>query len=1021
MVIRKEVRDLLYQLFVKILNMGITACPVVIAVLAVRAFMLKFPKKYSYILWGIVFIRLICPFAVSSPVSLFNVIGTDLTNVVTMEMHNNKAGSSVYKEKAGRVLPDKDLNGSLPQIVVPEAEVPSDGKYNNGNAIKNGQGFTDISKDTGVKKDKTGTEYTGTKDINAKNKSKVKLNPVIKYGTYIWIIFMVLILSWNFYMVYCMKKHLERAVRLNGNIYECENIPSPFVTGIFNPKIYIPFRLGGEERDYILEHEKYHIKRKDYIIKPVAFLITFIYWFNPLVWAAYFLMVRDMEMSCDEYVLRNVDINVRKSYSMSLLGFATNQRKMGAGFLSFGETDTRRRVVNVLNFKKHGKFIGIFAVVLIAAAGISCLTNAYGTDRENVKSNEKILENGKENQIKNTKNQENQTANKNLNAKSSNNKYEAAIANKLINGYDVRVVYVSDKEIPDKKDLENGMYCGKFEIQTYKDNVKYDAYQLDFGINNKIYYPQKGFNLKVKDYDGDGNADDFTLGQGQTSDPLLGNFMYYQFFTADEDGGIIRYRLSTDDGKNLVTIPGSYSKSFKCKYGQVTYKSLTENGVKTQSSSIVRIIPVNNIKDGVQPFNNLQYAIEGVMPEPVVKETRKKGVWKILKSGKKAESVYLLANSENFDDITLRLDFIYSGNQLIEYTNKSYGFTDNMPDNRINLKQAKKLVAKFEKLFLGREVNIKNIKEIEKNSKYEGTDYTAFTDEYGNSFMVLLSKNMVTGYKAGKKSYALTYLEKKQLKDASVSTVPESAKDTFYFENLGVTINLPGNIELVQNPEAYSTKDTGIIKYYDGMSKTDVTLYFGKKSQKELTGIKASGYYDKEYWSFFHENKEQLIEIQFHKAKNKKTRLVLSWEYNNINFYMCTGLKTEFPDWAILAKSAAWIAQRWCDILDSEKNYIFSTDDIKTAKTAVKKYFKKNFPGCQLKKIWFDKKAYKKNAGYFSSLYGYKKEDIIILHSDFNVSRKCKLNSLEKGLYTDFSWILSRNKKSVWKMETYGY
>ncbi|MFG6395453.1 MAG: M56 family metallopeptidase [Lachnospiraceae bacterium] len=1015
---------MLYQLFAKILNMGITACPVVIAVLAVRALMLKFPKKYSYILWGIVFIRLICPFAVSSPVSLFNITGTDFTNVVTMEMYN-KTGSNVYKDKEepSSALIDNALNGSLPQTVVPE--VPGGSKYNNGNAIKNGQGFTDILGDTGIKKDKTNTEYTNTKnkdtkDINTKNKSKIKLNPVIKYGAYIWIIFMMFILSWNFYMVYCMKKHLERAVRLNGNIYECENIPSPFVAGIFNPKIYIPFRLGKEEKEYILEHEKYHIKRRDYIIKPAAFLIACIYWFNPLVWISYFLMVRDMEMSCDEYVLRNVDINVRKSYSMSLLGFATNQRKTGAGFLSFGETDTRRRVVNVLNFKKHGKFIGIFAAVLIAAAGVSCLTNAYGTDKANIKDNGKIPEKDKESQIKNTENNKNQTGNKNIKTESGS-RYEALVASRLINGYDVRVVYVSDKEIPDKKDLENGMYCGKFEIQTYKDNVKYDAYQLDFGINNKIYYPQEGFDLKVKDYDGDGNADDFTLGQGQTSDPLLGNFMCYQFFTADEDGGIIRYGLSTEDGKNLVTIPGSYSKSFKCKYGQVTYKALTENGVKTQSSSIVRINPVNNVKDGVQPFNNLQYAIEGVMPEPVVKETRKKGVWKILNSGGKTESVYFLANSENFDDITLGLDFIYSGNQLIGYTNNSYGFTDSMPDNRINLKQAKKLVAKFEKLFLGREVNIKNIKEIEKNSKYEGTDYTAFTDEYGNSFMVLLSKNMVTGYKAGKKLYALTYLEKKQLKNTSASTVPESAEDTFYFENLDVIINLPGNKKLVQSPEAYSTKDTGIVKYYDGMSKTDVTLYFGKKSQKELTGIKASGYYDKEYWSFFPENKEQLIEIQFHKAKNKKTRLVLSWEYNNINFYMCTGLKTEFPDWAVLAKSAAWIAQRWCDILDSEKNYIFSTNDIKTAKTAVKKYFKKNFPGCQLKKIWFDKKAYKKNAGYFSNLYGYKKEDIIILHSDFNVSRKCKLNSLEKGLYTDFSWILSRNKKSVWKMETYGY
>ena len=540
---------MLYNLFILVLNMAVTACPVIIIVLFVRGIMYRLPKKYRYIIWLVVGIRLICPVAVSSRISLFNIIDTSFIGTGV-----NKTNIISYYGQPGRQFSSNNT----------DSKVPED---NTGIPIKQaGKENTNIQ---------PGKEITGNISVPENNtrtaESKKQINPVVKYSTFIWLAGIVFIVLWNFYMLFVMKRHLERAVRLKDNIYECENIPSPFVIGIWHPRIYIPFQLRKEEQEYILKHEKYHIKRRDYIIKPVAFLMVCIYWFNPLVWLSYFLMVRDMEMSCDEYVLQEMGAGICKDYSMSLLGFATNKRGKTARLLSFGETDTRKRVVNVLNFKKHGKWIGLFAIILIMASGAVCLTNAY--DKEDIK-NEDIRNNVK-------KTEENKNNGKL--ERENNKEYGNIVANETINGYNVQIVHIADSNTS----VVDGYYSGEFVIRTYKENVKCAEYMLEFG-NQDIYYPKEGFSLFVKDYDGDGNKDDFVLGQGQTAMPMLGNYMYYQVFTVDDDGSIIRYDLSTEDGKNIYTLPGEYSPAFKCKNGEIIYQGLTEKGVKKQYANIVR-------------------------------------------------------------------------------------------------------------------------------------------------------------------------------------------------------------------------------------------------------------------------------------------------------------------------------------------------------------------------------------------------------------------------------------------------
>lgn len=150
--------------------------------------------------------------------------------------------------------------------------------------------------------------------ISSRQSRQTVLSQTLHFLSLLWLAGIVVFFFWNVYQTLRMRSQLAKAVHYRDHIYECDNIPSPFVMGLFRPRIYIPFRLGDTERDYILAHEQYHIRRKDYLIKAVAFFLVIVYWFHPLVWISYFCMVRDMEMSCDEYVLAASDIETRRNY-----------------------------------------------------------------------------------------------------------------------------------------------------------------------------------------------------------------------------------------------------------------------------------------------------------------------------------------------------------------------------------------------------------------------------------------------------------------------------------------------------------------------------------------------------------------------------------------------------------------------------------------------------------------------------------------------------------------------------------
>ena len=349
------------NVWIKVLNQSIGVSIVILAVLLVRGIIMrKVPKKYVFFLWVIVGLRLLIPVGITTSIDWFQKV-PDKVEQSTEKSVENK--SPTQKE-----------------VKLESAEITG-GKITNAES-QNSQSVSANSSQTVKSKE---SQKQNVEKVLSQVKQRIGSEKVIHVTAYLWIGGMVLFGMWNLLTCVQMRKRLRQAVLYKDNIYECDKIGSPFVMGLVRPRIYIPFRLREEELSYILKHEQYHIKRKDYLTKLVACILLGIYWFHPLVWMAYFFMVRDMEMSCDEYVVQTMGDEIKKEYSTSLLAFATNTRRMSMGMLAFGESGTRKRVKHILKSKKTAKWVGVVGVVLVLVTGIFCfVTSNIGEPIKNV-------------------------------------------------------------------------------------------------------------------------------------------------------------------------------------------------------------------------------------------------------------------------------------------------------------------------------------------------------------------------------------------------------------------------------------------------------------------------------------------------------------------------------------------------------------------------------------------------------------------------------------------------------------
>ena len=320
------------RLFLSVLDMSLTASYVILIVILVRLLLKKAPKAISYALWIVVAFRLLIPFTFESSFSLI----PSKTNV----------GNISYQ----RISQQSPQPGISPQMNV-------GGSNSEVNTIIN--------------------NLLPEPTLGA---SADPSQIVLEVGAYVWIFVIMSLLIYSFVSILIIKKRLKGARLIEKNIFEAKNIRTAFVLGFVNPKIYLPEGLTKEEQDYIILHEQTHIKRKDHIIKVLAFFILALHWFNPLVWIAFRLMSKDMELSCDEKVLKQMGSKIKKPYANSLLTLNTEKSFINASPLAFGEGSVKARIKNVLNYKKPAFWVILIALIFAIVIGVGLLSNPEDKD-----------------------------------------------------------------------------------------------------------------------------------------------------------------------------------------------------------------------------------------------------------------------------------------------------------------------------------------------------------------------------------------------------------------------------------------------------------------------------------------------------------------------------------------------------------------------------------------------------------------------------------------------------------------
>ena len=312
------------EIFLKLLNLSITASWLILAVLGIRLLFRKIPKWITCLLWGVVAIRLIFPFSIESAFSL--------------------------QPSAEPIRTSTMVEGELiPYVPFVDSNI---------GVVEN-----------------TVNPLLAEAFAYQETESVAPLQVFIGIAGSVWLSGMVVLLIFALVSMIKLRLRVREAVRYKENIYICDAVKSPFILGIIKPRIYLSSAFNEEEMDYIIAHERAHLKRKDHLWKPFGYLLLCIYWFNPLCWIAYIMLCKDIELACDEKVIKDMSFGDKKEYSRVLLSCATQRRLVSVCPLAFGEVGVKERVKTVLNYKKPTFWITIAAIVVCAIVAICFLTN----------------------------------------------------------------------------------------------------------------------------------------------------------------------------------------------------------------------------------------------------------------------------------------------------------------------------------------------------------------------------------------------------------------------------------------------------------------------------------------------------------------------------------------------------------------------------------------------------------------------------------------------------------------------
>ncbi len=324
--------------FERILDMSLTAAVVIAAVLLIRLLLAKAPKKWSYALWSVAAFRLVCPVSFRSVFSLFS-----LTERVEEAVTAGPAPAPL--PTGGAAVPP--VTTAPPVVATPIPTAP-------------------VATAPAVSAPAVSAPVTQAPVAPAFDWAAHAMD----IAAVIWLIGLAALVTYGVVSYLRLCRRMDTATLMEGRVWQSERVQSPFILGFIKPKIYIPYRLAEEQQRYVLAHENYHIKRLDHITRPLSFFVLAAHWFNPLVWLAYYLAGRDMEMSCDEKVLSKGES--AKSYSATLLSFAANRRLPALGPLAFGEQGVKGRVKNALHWRKPRMWVTAIALILCVAVIAAC-------------------------------------------------------------------------------------------------------------------------------------------------------------------------------------------------------------------------------------------------------------------------------------------------------------------------------------------------------------------------------------------------------------------------------------------------------------------------------------------------------------------------------------------------------------------------------------------------------------------------------------------------------------------------
>lgn len=339
--------------------MSAQASVAILVVLIVRKVFaaLGVSKKYVMFLWMIPFLLLICPWKLSSPVGFWSIAPSDYDEVYT---------EYALEQWQGNTGTDETLQSDLP-----EEEI-------GGNGIENMQGQFEPDESNSV------TEY------HPAEQKKWNLQNVWQLVEIIWTAGMLALFFYTGILYVILLRKVKFCVQKSEGVYCVDDLPVPMVLGFMHPKIYLPSGVAEEYITYVVEHEKTHIRRKDTLAKPAAYMIVCMHWFNPMVWLAYYLLEKDMEMACDEETIGRIGMEEKKQYATALLQLSAGEHRIFAMPLAFGEGDTKGRIKNVMHYKKTMRVAAVFAVALGFLLLVVFMSKSADESKESVDA-EKVL------------------------------------------------------------------------------------------------------------------------------------------------------------------------------------------------------------------------------------------------------------------------------------------------------------------------------------------------------------------------------------------------------------------------------------------------------------------------------------------------------------------------------------------------------------------------------------------------------------------------------------------------------